>query len=140
MSYLISPYHNDTLLMYHQKWFIKKNENLIYLDLSNFEVIVNLYPFLEKDEEFYLSSLHNVEAINSFPYIEIIYSGFMQNTDFWVGRSVEWLSKKNIYDWLFFVNFFEEIEHNKGFSQKTRQSVRKMVDKTRTYMRKETDF
>lgn len=127
MNYLISPYHDKTLLIYYQKWFIQTKQKIISLDTSNIEVIVNLYPFLEHKEEYYLTQLDNIEAINSFPYKEIIHCGLMQNTDFWVGCSINWLSQKSISDWIFFDDYLRKIISNKGFSQKTRQLTAKMI-------------
>lgn len=127
MEILNSPYNNDTYLIYQDLWFIQKNYQIIYIDTTSFEVVVNLYPFLENDECFYLSLIKDTQAINSFPYIDIIFSGLLQNTDFWVSRSVAWLYHKPSSDWGIFYNFLARIKDNKGFSQKTRQMVKKII-------------
>ncbi len=132
MIKIVSPIFDDVFLIYEQNWKLKNKDESIDLDVTVFEVLMLLHPYLEQKKSFYIDLInsHNTEAISSFPSKQIIESGLILGTRHWVKLAIKWLENENSHTLnVYFAAYLNNIVIDKANEQRTRQMAEKLLNR-----------
>ena len=132
MIKIVSPIFDDVFLIYEKNWKLKNKDEYIDLDVTVFKVLMLLHPYLKQKKSFYIDLInsHNIEAISSFPSKQIIESGLILGTRYWVKFAIEWLNEENDYTLnVYFSTYLNGVINDKNNEQKTRQMAEKLLNR-----------
>lgn len=132
MIKIFSPIFDDVFLTYEENWELKNKNKYIDLDVTVFEALMLLHPYLEQKKSYYIDMIDtdNVKAISSFPSKQIIESGLILGTRHWVKLAIEWLDEENDYTLnVYFSAYLNSSINDKNNEQKTRQMAEKILNR-----------